>query len=193
MLPEALLAEARVAHATPGRAYHDWSHVRAVLARHDEVAREGPGWRAPRETRLALLFHDAVYVAGRADNEAESARLARTVIPRHLDGVDLERVAALIELTARHGGLVVSDVDDDAALFLDCDMAVLGGAPENFDAYDRGVASEYAAVPADLYRAGRRRFLARLLASERIFLSDFFHARLDAAARANLRRALATL
>jgi predicted metal-dependent HD superfamily phosphohydrolase len=29
-----------------------------------------------------------------------------------------------------------------------------------------------------------------LLARERIFLSDFFHARLDAQARANLRRAV---
>jgi len=45
-------------------------------------------------------------------------------------------------------------------------------------------------VPGFLYRAGRRRFLQGLLRAPRIFLSDFFDQRLDAAARANLRRQL---
>jgi len=48
-------------------------------------------------------------------------------------------------------------------------------------------------VPDDLYRAGRRAFLESMLARPRIFASDFFHARLDAAARDNLQRVLARL
>ncbi|MBS1152427.1 MAG: hypothetical protein H6Q89_4125, partial [Myxococcaceae bacterium] len=100
------------------------------------------------------------------------------------------RISQLILLTARHGALTPADVDPEAALFLDCDMAILGAAPEVFDRYDAAIREEYAQVPAILYSLGRRRFLTRLLAAPRIFLSDFFHARLDAAARANLRRAL---
>ena len=85
----------------------------------------------------------------------------------------------------------MDQVDRDAALFLDCDMAILGAGPAVFDAYDRGIAAEYRGkVPGWLFRLNRRRFLKGLLARERIFLSDFFHARLDAQARINLRRAV---
>ena len=178
------------AYATPPRAYHSIDHVQEVLRQFDAVA-QGPGWRQPREVQWAALYHDAIYVAGRGDNEARSAQLAQA----HLEqwpqpGVDVARVVELIELTARHGALSPGDVDAEAALFLDCDMAILGAAPEVFDAYDRGIASEYAGVvPGFIFRRKRKQFLKDLLQRERIYLSDFFHARLDAAARANLRRA----
>lgn len=162
-------------------------HVAAVLACYDTVADE-LGWDQPAEVYVAIVFHDAIYVPGARDNEAKSAAWARrSGLP-----VDLERVAALIDLTARHGALAPADVDRDAALFLDCDMSILGARPEVFDAYDEGIAREYADVPAEAYRAGRRAFLTRLASEPRIFLSDYFHARLDAAARANLARALAS-
>ena len=48
-------------------------------------------------------------------------------------------------------------------------------------------------VTPEQYRAGRKAFLQRLLDAPRIFLSDDFHERLDAAARVNLRFALKRL
>lgn len=189
-LPPAQRQALEQAYATPPRAYHSIDHVQEVLRQVDAVA-QGPGWRQPREVQLAALYHDAIYVAGRGDNEARSAQLARAHLAQWPQpGVDMARVADLIELTARHGGLSPGDVDAEAALFLDCDMAILGAAPEVFDAYDRGIASEYAGVvPGFIFRRKRRQFLKDLLQRERIYLSEFFHARLDAAARANLRRA----
>ncbi|PZP62383.1 MAG: hypothetical protein DI597_05785 [Pseudoxanthomonas spadix] len=188
-LPPAQRQALEQAYATPPRAYHSIDHVQEVLRQVDAVA-QGPGWRQPREAQLAALYHDAIYVAGRGDNEARSAQLARAHLAQWPQpGVDMARVADLIELTARHGGLSPGDVDAEAALFLDCDMAILGAAPEVFDAYDRGIASEYAGVvPGFIFRRKRRQFLKDLLQRERIYLSEFFHARLDAAARANLRR-----
>ncbi|WP_421569826.1 hypothetical protein [Stenotrophomonas sp. PD6] len=193
-LPAAMQADLEAAYAMPPRAYHGYPHVRAVL-QHCQAVAEGPGWRRPREVQLAALYHDAIYDAGRSDNEARSAALARAQIERWLPGagVDVAQVEALILLTARHGTLTAADLDGDpdAALFLDCDMAILGAPADVFDAYDRGIAEEYAGhVPGFLFRLNRRRFLKHLLRSPRIFLSDFFHARLDAAARANLRRRL---
>lgn len=179
------------AYGQPPRAYHHFGHVCEVLHHVDEVA-AGPGWQHPREVRLAALYHDAIYEAGRADNEARSADLARAHIARWLPdaGLDVDRIVTLIQLTARHGSLSPGDVDAEAALFLDCDMAILGAEPAAFDAYDRAIAEEYRrVVPGWLFRRKRRQFLAGVLARERIYLSDFFHARLDAAARANLRRA----
>lgn len=196
-LPAAQWAAIESTHATPPRAYHDFSHVRAVLRHYDEVA-AGPGWTRPVEAYLAILYHDAIYEAGRQDNETRSAELAVAEIARWLPdaGIDAARVAELIALTARHGRLEPADLGkganaDDARHFLDCDMAILGAEPAVFDAYDRGIAAEYRGrVPGWLFRINRRRFLKELLAKERIFLSDFFHARLDVQARENLRRAV---
>jgi predicted metal-dependent HD superfamily phosphohydrolase len=191
-LPDAQLAALQSAYATPPRAYHNFTHVEEVLRHYQDVA-DGPGWEQPEEVRLAVLYHDAIYEAGRKDNEARSAQLAVEHIgrwwPQH--GIDAARVAELINLTARHGSLQPRDVDRDAALFLDCDMAILAADPAVFAAYDRGIAAEYRGhVPAWLFKLNRRRFLKALLGKERIFLSDWFHQRLDAQARINLRRAV---
>ena len=196
-LPAEQFAELEAAYADPPRAYHDFGHVREVLRHHAEVA-AGPGWSQPAETYLAVLYHDAIYEAGRGDNEARSAELAVAGIANWLPpgAVDAGRVAELIELTARHGTLSPGDFGDDPVArdtrhFLDCDMAILGAAPAAFDAYDRGIATEYrGTVPAWLFRLNRRRFLKALLGRPRIYLSDYFHERYDTRARSNLRRAI---
>jgi predicted metal-dependent HD superfamily phosphohydrolase len=191
-LPPAMRAALESAYAEPPRAYHSFDHVGEVLAHYDAVA-TGPGWMQPDEVFLAILYHDAIYEAGRRDNEARSAALAREAIARWLPAHDIDagRVSHLIEATARHGTLQPEKVDREAALFLDCDMAILGAEPARFDAYDAGIAREYRGrVPGWLFAFNRRRFLRGLLEAPRIFLSTFFHERLDAAARDNLRRAL---
>ena len=97
---------------------------------------------------------------------------------------------------ARHGAIDPDSLGqgpdaEDTRRFLDCDMAILAAEPARFAAYDREIAEEYRAVPRWLYRIKRRQFFKRLLASERIFLSDHFQGRLEARARANLTAALA--
>ena len=191
-LPPDQLQALQAAYATPPRAYHNFGHVEEVLRHYDEVA-QGPGWQQPEEVRLAVLYHDAIYEAGRKDNEARSAELAVEHVRRWLPdrGIDAARVAELINLTARHGSLRPGDVDRDAALFLDCDMAILAADAAAFATYDRGITAEYRGkVPAWLFKLNRRRFLKAVLGKERIFLSDWFHERLDARARINLRRAV---
>jgi predicted metal-dependent HD superfamily phosphohydrolase len=181
---------------SPPRHYHTIDHVVEVARWYQVVARE-LGWTRPREVFLAVLFHDVVYHAGAKDNEQRSAAVAVDAVQRWLDagsdsGIDTGRVVQLIELTARHGGLNAGDVDAEAALFLDCDMAVLGAPADVYARYEQGVAAEYLTVyPPELYAQGRQRFLQALLARERIYLSPFFHERLEEQARANVRSALA--
>jgi predicted metal-dependent HD superfamily phosphohydrolase len=176
----------------PPRHYHTFDHVVEVARWYHHVADE-IGWQHPREVFLAVLFHDIVYQVGAPDNEQQSARRAADCASTYLlgAGIDTALVTALIELTARHGKLAPGDVGAEAALFLDCDMAVLGAAPAIYDRYEQDVAQEYLQVyPPALYSHGRKQFLTGLLARERIYLSPFFHALLDDAARANIRRAL---
>jgi len=173
-------------YGEPHRAYHTATHVAEVLGWFDWVA-DRVGWRHPHDVYLAIVFHDAIYDPLAKDNEARSAALAAHLVDAS------ERTQALIRLTARHGTLTPGDVADDvdAAHFLDCDMAILGAPAAAFEAYDAAIALEYHAVPRELFRAGRRAFLARLLAAPRIYLSELFHDELDAATRGNLERALA--
>lgn len=189
-LPPGLVDALAAAYAKPPRAYHNLDHVHEVIGHWRDVA-AGPGWTQPLETFLAVLYHDAIYEAGHRDNESRSGVFAREQIARWLPEacVDADRVVALIELTARHGRLTPGDVDRDAALFLDADMAILGASPERFDAYDRQIAQEYrGALPAWMFAFYRRKFLKGVLAAPRIYLSEFFHERCDAAARVNLAR-----
>src|SRR5690606_23196374 len=165
-LPPGMLEALRAAYAMPPRAYHHFGHVESVLGHFDAVA-AGPGWGRPRDAWLAVLYHDAVYEAGRRDNEARSAMLAAAEIARWLpgEGLDVAHVVDLIELTAGHGSLQPGALGegadgDDRRHFLDCDMAILGADAAAFDAYDREIAEEYRdAVPGWLYRLNRRRFL----------------------------------
>ena len=58
---DALEAQLRVMYATPPRAYHNASHIDEVLARFDECR---PLLEDVESVFYALLFHDAIYVAG---------------------------------------------------------------------------------------------------------------------------------
>src|SRR6476646_7249645 len=70
-----VIERAYAAYQSPVRHYHNWDHVVACM----EQLRTVPCER-PRVVVLALLFHDAIYVTGRSDNEARSAELAREVL-----------------------------------------------------------------------------------------------------------------
>ncbi len=73
-------------------------------------------------------------------------------------------------------------------------MAVLGAAPAEYDAYERGIAAEYEPVHGrERFAAGRAAFLSDMLGRPRLFLTTRFHDALDARARDNMRHALRRL
>jgi len=188
-VPPDLVRELEAAYRMPEQHYHTivhaWDVARWVMQAHAEL-----GFARVREAYVAALFHDAVYDVVRKDNEAKSAELSRDAVARYALELDADWVARLIARTAEHGR--ATGLSSDELLFLDCDLASLGGDIEAYDRYEEGVASEYLAhVPEAMYRVGRRRFLEKLLATPRIFGSDYFHAKLEAQARENLTRALA--
>jgi len=182
-------ADLKARYSRPARAYHNIHHIIEVMEQWAWVE-AGPGWSDPEATWVAALLHDAVYIAGKVDNEALSADLVRPWCAEFGFQLDFSRSEQLIRRTAAHGRLRRSDVDDDAARFLDCDMAILGASPDRFAEYSAAVREEYlAVVPEPLYEAGRRQFLEQLLLQP-IFLSQDFEDRLGAQARDNIQRAL---
>ena len=69
------------AYTSPDRAYHTLDHLRELCQWFARVE-DGPGWTRPQQVLLAVLFHDAVYVPSRHDNEKRSAELAHNEITR---------------------------------------------------------------------------------------------------------------
>lgn len=182
-LPASLAAELAAAYTEPHRAYHNTTHIAELLRWFDQVHAR-IGWQQPAEVYTAILFHDAVYVPAAKDNEARSAAWARSAIAEHALPTSADRVAELIELTAAHGRLERATAD--TALFLDADMAIVGSEIEAYREYGEQIRREYAAIPADAYRAGRRAFVEALALKPRIYFSDYFHTLLNLRARLNL-------
>ena len=175
------------AYASPERTYHGLAHLSDCLAQLDQAAAAG----AQRDrVEAALWFHDVVYDSRADDNEQRSAAWARRVcrglgIPPATTA-EIERLVVLTDHRTR-------PTDASGRLICDIDLSVLGRPAEQFDAYDAAIRAEYAAVPEDAYRTGRRRVLGGLLARDSLYATEEFRQRYEAAARANLRRALARL
>jgi len=182
--PLALLVER---HREPHRHYHVLGHVLDCLGK---AAASRSIQRRPAAVELALWFHDAVYDTRRADNEERSAELAAAQLAR-LVGEDLVAEVRELVLATRHRA--DPPPSGDAAVVADVDLTILGEPPDRFDAYQAAIRREYSWVPSFVYRRRRARLLEGFLARERIYATDRFHERYEAAARRNLTRALGDL
>lgn len=184
--------EVKAAYQAPGRAYHNWDHIAYLLAEFQRLAQE---WRRPAAVETAIYWHDVVYEPTSPSNEADSAALMRARLAERAPRQLVDDAEALILATASHD--VPSDMDAalaaDCALFLDMDMSILGAPPEAFDAYDKAIRAEFAAIPDETYRPRRADVLAGFLARDRLFLTEAYRRSHDAQARANLKRAISRL
>jgi predicted metal-dependent HD superfamily phosphohydrolase len=176
----------------PDRHYHDLRHIKGLLALAEE---HGPEITDSEAVEAAIWFHDAVYDTRRADNEAESAKLATEMLASAAAEERLEFIAVMIRASAKHS---IPDAMEgagakDCALFLDMDLAILGGAAEEFDAYERAVRLEYSWVLEEAWIAGRSKVLRNFLARPFIYGTTEFRKSHEAAARSNLTRSLARL
>lgn len=179
-----VIERAYAAYQSPPRHYHSWHHVIACT----EQLRTVPCER-PRVVFLALLFHDAVYVAGRSDNEVRSAALAREVLAasESLTAAELTTIEDLILATKdHHARLGVAGLDE--AALLDIDLSILAAPRDEYMRYARQIREEWVpAVASDAeFRIGRVAFLRRMLTTPHVYLSANGQRRWDDAARANM-------
>ena len=182
---------ARAAYETAGRHYHTWEHVVACVER----LKTFPSAQ-PRIVFLALVFHDAVYVPGRTDNEQASAELACETLTSlcAVTASELDAVERMILATRDHHALS-GTLSADEAVILDLDLSVLGAPREEYARYATAIHDEYVPVAATeaQFRIGRTEFLRRMLAMPHIFLTAEGRRRWDEMARANLAWEVAEL
>lgn len=158
-----------------GRFYHNHNHLHHVLTTIEAIC--APDRPAPT-LLLAAWYHDAVYVPRAADNEAQSAALARQQLAAAgLDGTLVDEVARLIMLTQTHEveagiGLSLRE-QENGRILLDADLAILGIDPDHYRQYAQAIRREYAFVPEEKYRQGRTAVLRRLLARQLLYYNPF--------------------
>ncbi len=181
----ALYPEIVARYSAPGRFYHTLAHVGHVLA---VVAALAPYAGDAAVVRLAAWLHDLVYEPGASDNEVRSAALSGEWLRElGLTGALSGEVERLILLTAAHE---VGGRDDDGAVLLDADLAVLGAPPPAYEAYARAIRREFAHVDEAAYRLGRAAVLRRFLARPALYQTAPMRAAYEARARQNLEREL---
>ena len=198
--PLRTLLESLYAQHGDFRAYHNLRHLEEMAAAYVAV-RDTAGWHSRETAFAALLMHHAILVEGYTDNAVRSAEFAFVVLPALLPRIrskmQFYQVARLIRMTSEHGNHSHEDrtLEPDARHFLDCDLSILGASRDRFLEYHADVSREHAGTASpEAYRKSRRAFLERLVRpSHRIYLSDFFHERLERRAKDNLHVALELL
>lgn len=161
----------------PHRRYHDLRHLASCLAALGALDCDD------RLVHLAAWFHDAIYTGQAGDDEEASARLAEQLLPDAVGAAEAAEVARLVRLTTLHD----PDLADDAGCLLsDADLSILAVGEGRYHVYLRDVRLDYAHVPDQAFRAGRRAVVERLLATEPLFRTHRGFDLWEDAARANL-------
>jgi predicted metal-dependent HD superfamily phosphohydrolase len=178
------------AYSSRGRHYHCLDHVEACL----DLAGEIDDPRVDLEiVRLALFWHDAVYVPGNRGNETMSAELLGGVA----GGLDVDRrvlnFAQHCIRATRHDEAWMFAGNPTVDAVVDVDLSILGQTRDVYDHYVFQVRIEHAAATDEQWNLGRSAFLRAMLKRERVFLTEWARARFEGAARANMTRELCLL
>lgn len=195
LITPAICEELLALYSSPTRHYHSLHHVTSLL---DLLSTHRHHFADPDAVEAAIWFHDAIYDA-RAKGPANELQSAELAVSR-LSGAAVEPkrlgwIRSVIEATATHTlpqGLDGPEAED-AALFLDMDLSILGSEDVEFDEYEAAVRREYGFVDDEAWWTGRAMVLRRFLARDRVYHSDLFRALYEDAARRNLTRSLERL
>lgn len=171
---EAWWREVESRYSEPHRRYHTLEHIRELLALLPE---------AGDEVLAAVWFHDLIYDRhGR--NEERSADVAHeALLDLRFPRAAMERVTKMILATRDHDP---RDLDEDAILFLDADLAILGSPSERYRDYAEAIRFEYSWIPDEVFVPARNGVLHDFLARPNIYRTEVMRRRFEGQARENI-------
>jgi predicted metal-dependent HD superfamily phosphohydrolase len=170
----------------PKRAYHNMGHVTACML----ACRFGRRAITPEQVtvaQFALFVHDCIYDSRRHDNEARSAAVG-AMLARDLGiaQVHTGTIVRLVMATTHRG----EPADAHEAFVRDVDLYSLAADEPLFDATTRAIRDEFRWASEEQFRAGRLAFFRQMLARPTIYFLPEYRDLCEAAARANLERAI---
>ena len=188
----ALWQDIAVRYNETQRAYHSLQHIQQLFSQFEQINHH---LNEPHLIALALYYHDVIYDPRRSDNELKSAEYAIETLRCYLSEDQCQSIYALIMMTATHqiDTLAYEDKISDAAYLLDMDLSILGAPWSEYDQYAQAVRQEYVHVAKENYRVGRIAVLEKLLAHSSLYLTAYYHKRLEKQARKNIKREISFL
>jgi len=175
-------------YQSENRLYHNLDHIENLLNFLNQQKQQINNQDA---IKLAAWFHDVVYNTEAKDNEEQSAEYAQNHLKQlGISEETLQQVITLIMATKKHE---IVENNPDSAIFLDGDLAILGSNNEEYDQYAAKIRQEYAWVPDDQYKTGRKKVLEDFLNRPRIYFTEEANQTLGQQARKNLEREIKTL
>ena len=188
----ALWQDIAVRYNETHRAYHTLQHIHQLFSQFEQINHH---LNEPHLIALALYYHDVIYDPRRSDNELKSAEYAIEALRCYLSEDQCQSIYALIMMTATHqiDTLANGDKISDAAYLLDMDLSILGAPWSEYDQYAQAVRQEYVHVEKENYRVGRIAVLEKLLAHSSLYLTAYYHKRLEKQARKNIKREITLL
>lgn len=145
------------------RVYHNPKHLVNCF---DVLSKFFPNEKLNPAICLALFFHDAVYNTTKTDNEAQSCLLLDKLLP-DIDESIRNDAKSYIMVTSSH-----LPFDDKSKIVVDCDLAILGSSPEEYEQYENSIREEYYFVPKDLYISGRAKVMNKFANKEFVFCTE---------------------
>lgn len=171
------------------RSYHGLAHPALLLDALNLVRQHRPKWFAHAEQdltiELAIWTHDIVYDPQASDNEKRSALRAIALaqelgLPKKV-GEQAGKLVIATEHIEAPQGLA-------AQIVVDLDLSPLAAPWNVFAQNSLDIRTEYAHLSDDDFKRGRRNFLLGMLERPRIFSTDYYLQKSEAAAQANLKR-----
>lgn len=171
------------------RHYHTWAHISDFFQKSRLLV---PSAVRSQAFDFACFYHDAVYDTQRKDNEELSAALCeQSLLELGAPPSLIDQSSILVKSTKAHLADGVNPIV--VHYFLDCDLAILGSADEDYDRYTQQIRREYGWVSPVLYVAGRSRVLKSFAKRDCIYFTEAFRFLFEAQARRNLNRELQSL
>ena len=191
-------------YAQPWRHFHTWNHVERVLrAAQWHYARNNWGeykykpLPVPSAVKTAILWHDAVYLPGAADNEEKSAAAYMANEPTYIKRQNGDAFAKWVEgtilATKTHCKRYMGAWGEWCSrnVMLSCDLVSLAAPWDVFCADAENVKREYRyAYDSKLVDEGRLHFYEDMLKRPFIYPHPDFERSHGPRARANMERAL---
>jgi predicted metal-dependent HD superfamily phosphohydrolase len=183
-IKEQLWEEIVYRYSEQHRHYHNLTHIAFLYSLCDQHLDRISNAAV---TGFAILYHDIVYDTYRPDNEEQSAALAESHLKQlNVNGRIIENIKTFIIATKDHKVPVGYALKNDLGLFLDFDIAILGADAETYRAYGEKIRQEYLKYPDNIYKAGRKQALQKVLEAEKIFITNDFVKTMEETARKNI-------
>jgi len=178
MLIERFAGLVNTAYSEPWRHYHNMGHLNHCFKEYEQVERVIINKNA---VKLAIWYHDVMYLPGSKINEIASGDIAfvhLSILATDKMGYHVRRLIV---------GSRESDIRSDARYFHDIDYSILGQDRDIYVSYVEAIYKENGGLfDVKDIQARRKVFLLKLL-NKRIFHSEFFRDLYEQKAKANVK------